>query len=265
MSVTLDDILATERYLHESMGVIEEHDDHTVWRCDRYPFWYRGNGIRLHDPTTRTLEGWLSVFRAHFPADTFRHVNMFMEDRAEESALANQARESGYTVLEMRCMYATDADRCVDLDDHYEISRMSTDEDWRNRREFNLANARTESWFTGDDAFHRYFDLLAELSGRVGIDWYRLSSAGSREIISSLGLFRHGSICRLQDIATRSDARRQGHASALVSFAIRQALDTEGVQAIALKADRKYFAIDLYRKLGFQEAGGEIFIKRYPS
>jgi ribosomal protein S18 acetylase RimI-like enzyme len=82
--------------------------------------------------------------------------------------------------------------------------------------------------------------------------------------MAKLGIFQHAGIARLQQVDTGKEFRRQGLATALVSFAIDHAINRLGTAGLALAADRDYYAIDLYRRLGFVEAGFGATLMKYP-
>ncbi len=115
--------------------------------------------------------------------------------------------------------------------------------------------------YTGPD---RLFQKLRFTTGKIGIEWFYLTPVGRREILAKLSVFEHGGICRLQDVETAAAHRRNGCASALVSFAARHAIETLGTVGLALAADSDDHAVDLYAKLGFIECGGSITLMKYP-
>ena len=83
-------------------------------------------------------------------------------------------------------------------------------------------------------------------------------------MLAKLGIFMHKSVARLQDVRTARTHRRLGLASYLVSFAIDHALTKLGAKRLALMADIDYYAIDLYRKLGFRDVGEHVTLMKYP-
>ena len=73
-----------------------------------------------------------------------------------------------------------------------------------------------------------------------------------------------GSRARYRVVVTHADFRRRGLAGAVVHAAGEWALAQPGVEQVVIVADTDGPAINLYRSLGFREAGSHITVERRP-
>ncbi len=264
--MTIRAIMATEMRLLEPICEFERHDGYLVYRSSRFPNYYGGNGIEIADPAGISLAGWEGIFAQHFDGARFLHTTFHFPDEPAFASLVDEAREARYNVVEVVSYMFLDATRsCVPIPDGYEVRRVETDEEWGMMARFAEESYADGDWYdptyTGPD---RLFEKLRFTTEKIGIEWFYLTPVGRREILAKLGVFRHGEICRLQDVETASAHRRRGFASALVSFAARHAIETLGTAGLALAADSDYHAVDLYAKLGFVACGGCVMLMKYP-
>jgi ribosomal protein S18 acetylase RimI-like enzyme len=82
-------------------------------------------------------------------------------------------------------------------------------------------------------------------------------------LVCQMGLYRAGTgIARFQSVETDPDFRRLGLAGTLVHHVSRFGLDALGVQRLVMVADVDYFAIDLYRSVGFEVTESQLQVER---
>jgi len=73
-------------------------------------------------------------------------------------------------------------------------------------------------------------------------------------LVASLGVLRvDGGLGRYQHVDTHPDWRRQGICSRLLFEGAQLARERLGVDTLVIAADREYHALDLYRKVGFED------------
>gem|GEM_PF-1568757 len=261
----IDIIFSTEMRLLEPICTFQRLDGYNVYRSDRFPSYYGGNGIQIGDPGAGSLREWEEIFRSHFEPGRFEHTTFTFPLRDRFLPLMEQARSAGYHVETDAYMFADSTDCCHPLPEGVEIRRIETEEDWEDLARFEEATYVDGDWYdpdyTGPD---RLFEKKRFTSEAIGIDWFGLVRPGGRELLARLGIFQHNGICRLQDVETAEEHRRRGLAGALVSFAIEHAITTLGTAGLALSADLDYHAIDLYRNLGFREVGEYVEMMNYP-
>ena len=83
------------------------------------------------------------------------------------------------------------------------------------------------------------------------------------ELVCQLGLVVTGEgRARFQTVETAPDRRRQGLARRLVAFASTWGLNQLAAQELVMVAERDYWAIDLYRSLGFIETVVQLAVER---
>ena len=69
---------------------------------------------------------------------------------------------------------------------------------------------------------------------------------------------------RFQSVETDPEFRRQGLAGTLAHRASRFGFEELGARTLVMVADPEYFAIDLYRSLGFQATESQLQVQRAP-
>ena len=68
-------------------------------------------------------------------------------------------------------------------------------------------------------------------------------------------------LARFQSVETDPAFRRQGLAGTLVHRASRWGLDEAGAEVLVMVADPDYFAVDLYRALGFESTETQLQVQ----
>ena len=252
----------TEHRLLEPICEFQKRDGYTVFKSETFPNFWGGNGLRLFNSENRSLDDWENTFNEHFDPNVFRHKTFSFDEKDEFEHLKEQARSKNYKVEITTSMVATDDRLSRPLLEDFEIHRVTTESDWNRLRIFYDDTSKDEDWYEESVGTRELFDKNRKTSDAVGIDWFYVSQSGCNDILAKAGIFKCGDICRLQDVMTAKPWRRKKLASMLVSFLIRRALeDTKGLACLAV-AD--YYAIDLYRKLGFQECGNSVCLMEYP-
>jgi ribosomal protein S18 acetylase RimI-like enzyme len=256
----------TEARLIEPICTFEDHPGYRVFRSEKFPNFYGGNGIDIDDPGGVSLAGWEEIFHRHFDPARYVHTTFHFPDKPAFAPLIGEARLARYNVVERTAYMFLDHTReCRDAPAGYEIRRVESEEEWEMMARFAEASYVDGDWYDpaakGPD---RLFEKRRFTSEAIGIEWFYIARVGHSEMLAQLGIFSHGGICRLQDVETAAAHRRKGLATALVGFAARHAIETLGMGGLALCADTDYHAIDLYRRLGFVECGESVELMKYP-
>jgi predicted GNAT family acetyltransferase len=85
-------------------------------------------------------------------------------------------------------------------------------------------------------------------------------------LVSQMGLIKAGSqLARFQSVETDPGFRRQGLAGSLVHHVSRVGFDEFGASTLVMVADPDYFAIDLYRAVGFEVTEAQLQVERRPT
>jgi GNAT superfamily N-acetyltransferase len=80
-----------------------------------------------------------------------------------------------------------------------------------------------------------------------------------------MGLFAASpGLARFQSVETDPDFRRRGIARALVQHVSRYGFEQLGAHTLVMVADPEYFAIDLYRSVGFESTQAQLQAERLP-
>jgi predicted GNAT family acetyltransferase len=81
-----------------------------------------------------------------------------------------------------------------------------------------------------------------------------------------MGLISAGKgLARFQSVETDPDYRRRGLAGSLVHFVSDFGFDELAARTLVMVADPNYFAIDLYRAVGFADTGMQLQVELPPS
>ena len=264
MTPTLEHALATERRLLEPIAELTDRGDHLVYRSDRFPTYYAANGIEIRKPREGGLGAWEALFDEHFqPRETFEHTTFTFKRGPELEPLTEEAKRRGYDVAFLSYLIATGATTPGEPPDGLGLARVESEADWDRLRVWDDLMAHGEPWYQGPDSSDRLFARMRYVSERIGIEWLTLLD-GEGRITSKLGLFPCGPVYRLQDVATAPEHRRRGLSSYLLRTALHLAIEEGGAAGLVVQADVDYHAIDLYRKLGFEDVGASVEMMRYP-
>ena len=243
---------------------VQDLGDHLVIRSPLNPTHWWGNFLLLSEPPAPdAADAWIARFHATFP--TARHVALgfdgtdgSVEDLAPFTAL-------GYFAEAQTVMTATDVHAPAHVSRDAELRMLTKDEDWEQSvelrvrcrdaeldadgyRDYAMAAARTNRWMVaaGHGAWFGAF-----LDGRLACQ---------------MGLVRAGpGLARFQAVETDPDFRRRGLAGSLVHFASRRGFERLGAEQLVMVADPDYFAIDLYRAVGFAPTESQLQVERRPA
>jgi len=260
--VTRQLVQETERRLLEPICEFKNEDGYTVFKSEKFPNFWGGNGLRLIRSENRSLDDWENTFSKHFDPNFFSHRTFSFEEAPEFEHLKDEATSKNYKIEITTSLMVTNDSQSEPLLDEFTIHHVATERDWNRLRVFYDDTSKDEDWYDASDGTRELFDKIRYTSEAIGIDWFYISQSGCDDILAKAGIFKHGGICRLQDVMTSKPWRRQKLASMLVSFLICRALeDTKGLACLAV-AD--YYAIDLYKNLGFQDCGNSVCLMKYP-
>jgi GNAT superfamily N-acetyltransferase len=261
----LHSIIDTEWRLLEPICDFIPGDGYMVYRSERFPNYYGGNGIDILEVNGRKLADWESISKTYFDTGRFKHTTYTFAWHEGFTELMEEATAADYRFERTKLMDVDHVKNYRELPPEFEIRRVESEDDWIRLQRFEEADYFDQDWYDPDyTGPNRLFEKTRFTSEAVGIDWFYISPRGEEEMLTKLGIFMHNGVARLQDVRTARTHRRLGLASYMVSFAIEHALTTLGAGRLALLADRDYYAIDLYRKLGFTDVGEHVTLMKYP-
>lgn len=252
--------LATDLAVLELEGsTITDRGDHLVIRTESNPTYYWGNFFILAQaPATDEIPSWIRRFESEFPYAAHRAFAV-LDVGADHSGWT----EHGYTV-ELDSALAADALAAPPrpaLD--AEVRVFESDDDWEQSAVLSAADDDSgdpESRLT----FERRRAAAERQQSEAGQGRWFGAFVGGR-LVARAGVVLLGSRARYRFVVTHPDFRRRGLAGALVHAAGEWALAQPGVEQVVIVADTDGPAINLYRSLGFREAGSHIGIEKPPT
>lgn len=259
----LDQLIATERHLLSVLCTYISTPEYVVYRSEKYPGFFAANGIEITNSETRSLADWEILFEQYFDPSVHRHKTFNFRKSEALLSLEYEAKARNYNIVQTSSwMYATTWEPGTDIPNTMTYGRIETIEDEERYRAFYHTTNSDEGWYTPAGC-NSLFDKTMYVSRAIGITWLYIADRDTGEFYAVIGVFRHNNIGRLQDVATHPGFRRRGLASNLLRRVMQYAFEVLGVRAIALCADTDYYAIDLYRKVGFVPVGETVELMKY--
>jgi ribosomal protein S18 acetylase RimI-like enzyme len=243
-------------------SVVEEYGDHLVVRTPHNPDFWWGNFLLLQAaPSQADAQRWLDRFAAALPAA--QHMTFGVDGASGSTADYGWFAERGFDVDFAAVMTATAVQPPARVDRTAEYRKLASDDDWAQSTEMRM---RLDTEY--EPIAHRQFVVAKTATNRALVEdgrgaWFGAFVDGL--LVAQLGLLTAGAgLGRFQSVETDPAHRRRGHASALVHLASRFGFDDLGARTLVMVADPDYFAIDLYRKLGFAVTETQVQLQRRP-
>jgi GNAT superfamily N-acetyltransferase len=244
---------------------VEDHGDHLVVRSPHNPTFYWGNFLLLAQvPAPEAGDAWLDRFAAAFPAA--EHVALGFDATSGSTGDLRWFSGRGLDAEVSTVMTATVVHEPAHPNRAAGYRRLDSDEDWAQSVELTMrCHEQDDEPAAGHRAFvtqrARTSRGLAE-GGHGG--WFGAFADG--RLVAQMGLFAAGpGLARFQSVETDPEYRRQGLAGSLVHHASRYGLHELGARTLVMVADPDYFAIDLYRAVGFTPTETQLQVQRAPA
>lgn len=243
---------------------VEDRGDHVVVRSPHNPGHWWGNFLLLADvPDPDESQSWLDRFASTFPETS--HVALGFD--GQDGAVTELAwfAEQGFHAEEATVMTATDVHPPARRNEEAVYHRLASDDDWAQSVELRI---RCEDRGLEPVGFRTFVTARAQTNRHLveagpGV-WFGAFVGG--RLVSQMGLVAAGpGLARFQAVETDPDHRRRGLAQSLVYHVSRFGFDELGARTLVMVADPNYFAIDLYRALGFAATETQLQIERPPS
>lgn len=160
--------------------------------------------------------------------------------------------EKEFTLEDNAVLTATTVHKPKRLNELLEVKILETDSEWST-----LIDIQTESadyTHLSKDAWRGHYTKQApryramQKAGRG--DWFGGFLNG--KLVAGLGIFHEDGLGRYQLVSTHPDYRRQGICGTLVYHSAQHAFKHYGVSKLVMCADPGYFAIDIYKSVGFK-------------
>lgn len=241
-------------------SLIDDRGDHQVISTPHNPTFWWGNFVLLQRPPTESVT-WLDVFATEFPRATHRAfgVDGTAGTRDDVRCLTDHGLAfDASVVLTAQAVHAPARSAST-----AQYRPLTTDDDWAQSVEVRM---RCDTEFE-PQAHHAFVTAKAATNRRLVEDghgaWFGAFVDG--RLAAQLGLVSAGDgLARFQTVETDPPYRRRGLASGLVHTASQYGLDELGAQTLVMAADPEYFAIDLYRALGFTVSETQLKVEQAP-
>ena len=248
---------ARDLYDSELRGIdvlceLETIDGATAFRSSRFPTFYYGNGLLLHDPERHDADEWLRIHAEHFGKDVAHRLFLFEPD-VQPIELIDALVTRGFASdpgsyllhhgpLEAKVPKGCDIDE-LDITEEVDYLRLLLLQS-QVVKDIEDATEITK----GSRAL---FEKRVVLTEALGISWYAMRERATGIDVATCGMFRSGSIGRLQEVITPPRYRRQGFASDLVATVSSRWIGRSDVETIGLICDAGSDAERIYRRIGF--------------
>ena len=239
-------------------STVTDHGDHVVVRTDSNPTYYWGNFFILeHAPEPDEIPTWIERFVEEFPEARHRAFAVLEVD-ADHSSW----KRHGYTAELDHALAATSLTPPAHPTDGVEVRELTSDDGWEQSAQLSSVDDET-----GDLEARLTFERRRAAAERGQSEagqgrWFGAFVEG--RLVARTGIVLLPPRARYRFVITHPDFRRRGIAGALVHAAGEWALAQPGIEQVVIVADTAGPAINLYRSLGFREAGSHIGIEKPP-
>jgi ribosomal protein S18 acetylase RimI-like enzyme len=243
---------------------IEDRGDHLLVRSPHNPTHWWGNFLLLAevpDPERTTV--WLERFADSFPQA--RHVALGFDGAHGSIADLASFATLGLNSEAQTVMTATEVHEPARWNGDATYRSLASDDDWEQSVELRVRCHDRPS----DVAAHRAFATASAHTNRQLVEaghgrWFGAFVEG--RLVSQMGLFSAGpGLARFQSVETDPFYRRRGLAGSLLYRVSRYGFSELGVRMLVMVADPDYFAIDLYRAVGFDATETQMQVERAPT
>lgn len=241
---------------------VADRGDHLVVRSPHNPQHFWGNFLLLGDvPPPEDAPLWVERHAAAFPGA--RHLTLGFDGTDGRVAELSGFSALGLSAEAQTVMTATSV-RSDGPHPQAECRQLTSDDDWRQNVELQLrCNDRH------DPAVHAAYAEARARTHRRLVDaghggWFGAFVDG--RLASQMGLFSAGpGLARFQSVETDPHFRRRGIARALVQHVSAYGFEQLRATTLVMVADPDYFAIDLYRSVGFAASEAQLQVERPPT
>ncbi|HEV3048380.1 MAG TPA: GNAT family N-acetyltransferase [Solirubrobacteraceae bacterium] len=238
---------------------VSEHANHVLVRTAANPTYRWGNFLLVTSPCApEDLERWLERFDAAFP--DCRHVAIGLDTPAlaDATLAAFGARLEGETTAAL----VTDAPVPAPTSPpaETELRQLRSAADWQQAVQLRLDNDQNHEPGYGEFVEAHMRALRGACEHGHGT-WFGAFRDGT--MAAGLGIFAAGpAMARYESVDTHPAHRRQGLARALLATAAAHARAQLAADRLVILAEPDYFAIDLYRSMGFRDREKQVKFQR---
>ena len=243
---------------------VERRADYWTISSPHIPTFYWGNFILLDElPANDSPHFWINAFQDEFPHAL--HVAIGVDDPRASIELGHSFATMGFDVFGSAVLTCRPADLTTIPDSPYVTRPLVSDADWLAVREVGVA---TRGPGFAEEPYRRFLDDKTTTQRRLceeghGAWW---GTFVDDQLASCAGIFRtDGATARYQTVGTLPQFQRRGLARATVTAAGRWAAEIFATETLVIVADPDYYAIDLYRQVGFEVTESQLGLQRRPT
>jgi ribosomal protein S18 acetylase RimI-like enzyme len=243
---------------------VEDLGDHIVIRSPHNPSHWWGNFLLLAQvPPPGLCQWWLDRFAAEFPGA--EHIALGFDGKDGTVADLDWFAAHGFHAEASTVMTASEVHEPVRLNTDAVYRELCSDEDWSQSVELRVRCEDRPLEPVG----HRAYVTAAAQTNRQIVEagqgaWFGAFIEG--RLVAQMGLVSAGGeLARFQAVETDPDHRRRGLAGSLLHHVSSYGFRELGAHTLVMVADPDYFAIDLYRSVGFATTETQLQIERPPA
>jgi GNAT superfamily N-acetyltransferase len=242
---------------------VEDHRDHIIIRTPFNQHYWWGNFILLDGvPGADESQRWLGLFAKTFP--NAEHVAIGFDEPDGTVADLAWFTARGFKAEAATVMTANEVHQPRRGNSEAVYRRLESDTDWEQSIDLRMRCEDRDF----DPVIHLDFvtkqaRTSRKLTARGKAAWF--GAFIDDRLVAQMGLVCvSGDLARFQSVETEPLYRRRGLAGTLVHHASEYGFAELGAQTLVMIADPDYFAIDLYRTVGFAPAESQLLIERFP-
>jgi len=242
----------TDLWFHGWNGEVVEKEGYLVIRHPDNPNYLWGNMLYFQNaPTENDIEMWINLFRKEFVnLPLVKHVTISWDNGILSDSCRSLFQSRGFIVDPSTTLSMSKINELKIERKGLEIREVVNNKQWQDVIE-NQISVRQEHF--KKEVYEQFFIKKAEqyksLVNQGKGKWFVAYLNNIHA--SDLGIFYQKNIARVQRVATNSQFRRMKIASLLLAYAIKDMKKEYSIDQVIVSADPDYYAIDLYKKLGF--------------
>jgi ribosomal protein S18 acetylase RimI-like enzyme len=245
-------------------GRVRDGGDYLVVETPANPGYYWGNFLLFRSPPRADdAERWPATFARELgtPPEV-PHVSLGWDgdERGEVQPLV----DVGYQLIDDQVLAATAVVAPAHPRPDLTLRPLAGDADWARMNELNRAADDSEGSSPGYDRFKQALRDRYRAMVEAGLGTWLGAFLGDR-LIGQLGLFFAPPLGRYQSVETHPDHRRQGVCATLFHHAATVGLTRSGIERLIVVAIDDGPAINIYRAVGFTDAGRQYGLYRTPA
>lgn len=247
-------------FLEEERQIIK-FPNYLFVRSPNQPNYYFGNYLLLNGPPEYYNKAALeNIFIQRFKDKRINHFTFCWSGDVKKGI--QPFLDAGYeldelTVLKVR---KENLKKPQQRNNEIEIRAFRDDQDWKDWIQLEHEGLKKGT----EEVFLSYIQGRAKVYQKLALqnkgNFY--GAYVNNALVAAAGLFHDGKIGRFQSVRTKASFQRKGICKSLVYEISKNSL--QKIDKLVIAADKGYHALDLYRKLGFQDAASQTSIYWYP-